>query len=193
MRRSIRALTAALLVSLSTGSARAGDPPRVAVFPFENLSGKADAGDLMTHVFFAELARRGAWQVIEPGAVDAVLDTLGIRNPASLTGAQLRAAADTLRATQVLMGSVLESGVVRGEDGELPAVGASIRLVDAASGTVLWTGLKFRSGDDHETLFGWGRERSAERLASKLARDLIDEMARAAPTIARRRAKGDGR
>jgi hypothetical protein len=122
-----------------------------------------------------------------------VLDTLGIRNPASLSGAQLRAAADTLRAAQVLIGTVLESGVVRGEDGDLPAVGASIRLVDAASGTVLWTGLKFRSGDDHETLFGWGRERSAERLASKLARDLVDEMARAAPTIARRRAQGDGR
>jgi TolB-like protein len=184
MRRAILLVAAVLFLA-------AGPPaPRVAVFPFENLSGKADAGELLTRVFFAELAGRGAYEVIEPGAVDAVLDSLGIRNPSSVTSAQLRAAGDTLGVSRIVLGSVLESGTVHGEDGELPALGLSVRLVDPASGTVLWTGMRFRSGDDHETLFGWGRERSAERLASKVARDLVDRMLRAAPLTARR-AKGE--
>jgi TolB-like protein len=188
MRRATLLLGAALLAASAAG---AEGPARVAVFPFENLSGKADAGELLTRVFFSELASRGSCQVIEPGVVDAALDSLGIRNPSSLTSAQLRAAGDTLRADRIVLGSVLESGTVRGDEGDLPSVGLSIRLVDPASGTVLWTGMKFRSGDDHETLFGWGRERSPERLASKLARDLVDRMTRAAPVIARQRAKGD--
>ena len=182
--------TAAVLL-LGAGAPAAREHARVAVFPFENLSGKADAGELLTRVFFTELAGRGGYDVIEPGAVDAVLDTLGIRNPGSVTSAQLRAAGDTLRASRIVLGSVLESGTVRGEEGDLPSLGLSVRLVDPASGTVLWTGMRFRSGDDHETLFGWGRERSAERLASKVARDLVDRMLRAAPTTARR-AKGEG-
>jgi hypothetical protein len=91
----------------------------------------------------------------------------------------MKSTADTLQAGYVLFGSVLESGAVRGQDGDLPSVGVSIRLVEPATGHVIWAGMRFRSGDDHETLFGWGRERSAERLSSKLARDLVATMRKA--------------
>jgi hypothetical protein len=58
-------------------------------------------------------------------------------------------------------------------EGPVPSVGASLRLVQAASGRVWWAGVHFRSGEDKESVFGWGRVRSPERLVSELAAEML--------------------
>ena len=159
----------------SAGGAVPPDHPRVALLPFENLAGREEQSQLFTRVFFAQLAASGALDMVDPAAVDAAMDTLGMRSAYAVTPAGLRALADTLHAGYVMIGSVLESGTVQGGSGPVPAVGATLRLVEIPSGKVRWAAVHFRSGEDHETLFGWGRVTSAERLVDELAHDMLQD------------------
>jgi TolB-like protein len=165
--------------------------PRAALVPFENLAGREGQGSLFSKVFFAQLVASGALEMVDPGRVDEAMDSLGIRSGGSLVPEQIRALGDTLHAPCVLLGSVLESGKIQSGGVDVPAVGATLRLVDAASGRVLWAGVHFRSGEDHETLFGWGRVVSAERLVSLLAQDLLTDF-REAGARYRKSAGGKG-
>jgi TolB-like protein len=149
------------------------DHPRAALVPFENLAGREEQSQIFTKVFFAQLVASGAFEMIDPAQVEAAMDSLGIRAAGSMTPADVRALADTLHAPYLLLGSVLESGSIQGGSGPVPAVGATLRLTEAASGRVAWAGVHFRSGEDRETVFGWGRVMSAERLITELASDML--------------------
>jgi len=159
----------------SAGGVVPTDRPRAALVPFENLAGREEQGALFSKVFFAQLVASGALEMAEPGQVDEALDSLGIRAGGSLTPAQIRSLGEALHAPYLVMGSVLESGRLRSGEVDVPAVGGTLRLVEAASDRVLWAGVHFRSGEDHETVFGWGRIMSAERLVSLLAEDLLGD------------------
>jgi TolB-like protein len=149
---------------------------RIAVLPFDNLTPEAAAGEVLSLVFFTELGARGDWEPVETGVVLAALESLGVRSTGSLGAAQLAAIGERLGVSWLLVGSVLEHGQVRTADGELPSVGVTVKLLDAASGRVLWTRMAFRSGDDGETVFGWGRENSPRKLAARLAGELLREL-----------------
>lgn len=147
--------------------------PRAALMPFENLAGREEQSHLFTKIFFAQLVASGALEMVEPAQVEAAMDSLGIRASGSMTIGEVRAMADTLHAPYLILGSVLESGTVQGANGPVPSVGATLRLVRAATGRVHWAGVHFRSGEDRETVFGWGRIRSPERLVLELASDML--------------------
>lgn len=179
-----RVAACALLAILVAGCAGTGrrsdsggtvptDHPRAALLPFENLSGREEQGRVFTQVFLVELVRSGACEMVEPGQVDQALDRLGIRATGSLSSDQLRQLGDSLGVRYVFLGSVLEAGTVKTWDGDLPSAGAALRMVETSSGRVVWAGLKVRTGDDGETVFGWGREQSAQRLVTSLAKEML--------------------
>jgi hypothetical protein len=159
--------------------------PRAALLPFENLAGREEQSRIFTDVFFAQLVATGAFELVEPARVEAAMDSLGLRSVTGITPAGLRALADTLHVSWLLLGSVLESGTVQTGSGTVPAVGAALRVVDPAGGRVPWAGVHFRSGEDRETVFGWGRVTSTERLVSELAHDLLGDFREAAARRAR--------
>jgi TolB-like protein len=169
----------------SAGGSVPGGHPRVALLPFENLAGREEQSQLFTRVFFAHLVASDAFAMVEPAEVDAAMDSLGIRSAAAMTPAGLRALADTLHASYLLLGSVLESGIIQSGGGAVPAVGATLRLVEPATGRVAWAGVHFRSGEDRETVFGWGRVMSTERMVSELASDLLKDFREAGARWAR--------
>jgi len=123
--------------------------------------------------------------MVDPAEVDAAMDSLRIRATGSMTIGQLRVMADTLHVAYILLGSVLESGTVETPDGPVPSVGATLRVVEAATGRVWWAGVHFRSGEDRETVFGWGRVRSPERLTVELAQDMLQDFRQAGARLAR--------
>lgn len=148
----------------------------IAVLPFDNLTTEGTAGEIMTLVFFTELGARADYEPVETGIVAATLESLGVRTAGSLSAEQLKTIGERLGVRRLLVGSVLESGTVRTPEGDLPSVGVTLKLLDAASGRVLWTKMGFRSGADGETVFGWGREKSARRLAAQLANELLSSL-----------------
>ena len=169
----------------SMGGAVPPDHPRAALMPFENLSGREDQSERFTKIFFAQLVASGAAEMVDPAEVDAAMDSLRIRATGSMTIGQLRVMADTLHVAYILLGSVLESGTVETPDGPVPSVGATLRVVEAATGRVWWAGVHFRSGEDRETVFGWGRVRSPERLTVELAQDMLQDFRQAGARLAR--------
>lgn len=181
-----RFAAACLLLAVAAGcastkpreSVKPFEPPdsaRIAVLPFEDLSGREGVGTEFTRTFTAELVRTGLFTVIDPGAVDEAVERLQIRTTRAMTDAEMRSLADTLRATYLLFGNVLESGTVRTPDGDLPTVSATLRVVEVASGRVVWACHHTRTGDDAETVFGWGRTSSRLQLLDQLAVEMFTE------------------
>jgi TolB-like protein len=149
------------------------DHPRIALLPFDNLSGREEQERLFTETFLATLVATGSCDVVDLGRVETLLETLRIRATGSLSPEQMAALGDSLGVRYVLLGSVLESGSIRTDDGETPTAGASLRLVEASTGRIAWADVRVMTGDDRETIFGWGRERSAKRLVARLADEML--------------------
>jgi hypothetical protein len=167
--------------------------PRVAFLPLENLTNRSDAAEILTRVFYAELARTGICEPVEPGEVESLLSELGTRNTGSVSVEQLTAIGKRLRVEYVLLGTVLESGTVRTSDSDVPSVGVALRLLHVESARVAWAAVDFRTGDDRETLFGWGREYDAQRLGSELAARMLSDLARVAGATAPTNVKEAGK
>jgi hypothetical protein len=90
-----------------------------------------------------------------------------------LSREQIESLAVQLGTRWLLTGSALEFGHVRTPDGEVPAVGIALRLIDGHSGRVRWADQRYRNGDDRESVFGWGLESDADRLAQTMLTDLV--------------------
>jgi TolB-like protein len=194
---------ALLLALLATGGAPAvrrsvggtipSDHPRAALMPFENLSGREEQSQTFTKIFFARLVASNAFEMVDPTRVEQAMDSLGIRSTASMTPGQVKTMADTLGVPYLLLGSVLESDTFQNDNNAIPSVGATLRLVEASSGRVLWAGVHFRSGEDRETVFGWGRVKSIERLISELASEMLRDFRDAGARHARASEQGGKR
>uniref|UniRef100_A0A832I2M2 Penicillin-binding protein activator LpoB n=1 Tax=Eiseniibacteriota bacterium TaxID=2212470 RepID=A0A832I2M2_UNCEI len=174
------AALALLPACAATRRAAALDPallagrPLVVMLPLANLSGRLESGDLTSRLFYAELAKTRAFELVDWGEAERLVETLRVRDTGAPTPAQLAAILDSTGARYVLAGSVLESGSVRTPEGDVPAVGVSLRLIDAATRRAVWADARFRTGEDDETLFGWGRETSLARVTERLARDMFE-------------------
>lgn len=148
---------------------------RIAVLPFEDLSGREGVGSEFTRTFTAELVRTGVFTVIDQGVVDDAIERLQIRTTRAMTDTETRLLADSLRTTYLLFGNVLESGTVRTPDGDVPTVAATLRIVETDSARVVWASHHTRTGDDRETVFGWGRTSSRLKLLDELATEMFHE------------------
>ena len=187
--RTALALACGLLAAVGCAGTRPMSSPRpftlsqgarVAMVPFEDLSGRVEVAEAFTRVFLTTLVQSGTLDVLEPGVVEAAVEGLRIRSTAAMTGTELRALADTLGATHILLGTVLEAGVVRTDEGELPSVAAALRLVDARTQQVVWASHHARTGEDNATVFGWGREHSQDRLIGVLATEMMNDLRKSA-------------
>lgn len=176
----------------SHGGAVPTDHPRVALLPFENLSGREEQGRFFTQAFLAALVGSDAADVVDLGHVETTLEALRIRATAAPSREQLAALGESLQVRYVLLGSVLEAGTIRTVDGDVPSAGATLRLVDVTNARVVWANAHVVTGDDRETFFGWGRERSAERLLTHLADDMLRPFREAGDTW-RQRAAASGK
>ena len=153
-----------------------GPRPAMAMLPLENLSGRAEYGDRFSRLVWSMLARTGRFDVVDPGQVDAILVELRIRSAGSLTTEQVLKLAGRLNVRWIVAGTLLECGTIRTPDGDIPTVGLSLRVLDGRSGRVVWADLRSTTGQDHETIFGWGREEDLDRVASATAGELINRI-----------------
>jgi TolB-like protein len=151
----------------------------VALMPFEDLSGRENVAEAFTRVFMAELVRTGTFPVIEQGVVESALERLAIRSSRGMTAEEMRRLGDTLHVTHLLFGNVIEAGELKSDEGGVPSVAATLRLVEIASGRVVWACHHSRTGEDRETVFQWGRERSQDKLIASLAVEMLEDLRKA--------------
>lgn len=138
----------------------------VAVIPFEPLGGDPNAGLILSGLIEQELQRDGRLRLVPREEVAAQLaPAVGeVKSPAEL--------AQLCGAEALIVGQVSEYRYKRGI-GEEPLISLSVRLLDPASGRVLWS-------DRAEAIgrYSWAREDSLGRLAAALSRDLAQSLLR---------------
>jgi hypothetical protein len=150
----------------------------IAFLPFVNLTEHEGANRFFEAPLLVELGRWTDFRVQDPGIVTGSLRTLRILTPDRMSAEQMTALSAATNATYFLAGVVTTYQEATSER-DTPQAAASLRLVDPATGSVIWAASLARRGDDAETLFGLGRVRSLDQLVSVMARDLAKAMAEA--------------
>jgi len=156
---------------------RPGEGPspltKIAILPFDNLSGEEGAGEKMTEIFVVELMRTGKFEVVEPGRVKKAMMEKRIRTTRDLDLDAARWLGETLGLDLILVGSVLEFEIQESQNKPVPVVTVTARLLKADSGATVWAAYQSRKGDDRETLFGWGRITSLSQLGDVVASEML--------------------
>jgi TolB-like protein len=143
----------------------AGRVGRIAVLPFENQTTALRAGQAAADLLVTELLATGAMAVMDPSEAADLLrrENLDPADAGRLPSAQR--IGRLLQVSHVLQGSVTEYRYKPGLS-ETPAVGVTARLVETASGEVVWSASYARLGSS------WIREDGLGRVAQQVAHDM---------------------
>lgn len=148
---------------------------KVAVIPFYNLSGRRDAGRIVTEIFVTELFRDGRFQVEEPGNVLQFMFDEWMKRVGEIDRERVVVLGRRLGVDAVITGTVEEF-----EDGmgahAVPLVAITARMIGTEDGRVLWYGRNRKRGDDYIVVFDFGRVRSVITLVQKVIREMLDTM-----------------
>lgn len=156
--RSNSCLTLALATALMLGgcASHTGNPspelPRNAqwgLLPMSNYSQTPQAGERSEHILLSVLSKDGVHPLVysAPGDTDPALLSDNERQAGAMQWARAH------KLDYLITGSVEEWRYKSGLDAE-PAVGLSLRVLDAASGRVLWSTSGARAGWSRESLAG---------------------------------------
>jgi TolB-like protein len=142
----------------------------VAVLPFVNETRREGAGEVLTLELARQLASVARFDVLEPGIVRAEL----LRRRIIMQGGV------SLESARLALGSMavdmVVAGYVRTYEESPPRVEFSVLAIDTRENRLVWQSSSYGGGDDGVFLFDLGRVSTANMLACRLARALVDEM-----------------
>ena len=146
---------------------------KVAVIPFENLSNDQGAGDRVTRIFISELFSKNAFDIIEPGEVNRVLQKLGIVRTGELTTEQAIEVGKELKVQSVFLGSVNESTTYRSGSSNTTIVTLVVRLIEVETGSTIWSATHTAGGKGFwSSIFGGGNSSKSE-VTRKCVKEII--------------------
>lgn len=157
---------------------------RLAVLPFDNLSRSPGADRAVTQTILTYLLASDLFEVIEPGHVNKVLADLRIRSPTEeIDPETARKLGQRLNAELLLIGIVQEYGEVRVANDVYPAVSLSARILDAYTGSILWSASVAQTGADTVIIFDFGRITSLPKLTQVVIEKMVRGLQTSAPSI----------
>ncbi len=141
---------------------------RVALLPFENVSGHPRSPAIVMPIIEQALKDRG-YEVVEPDALEPFLFSQRIRVTGKLSREQLKALGKDFDVQYALVGSVDLFADTPGN----PQWGVSARLLDTESGEIHWADAAGFTGDDFTGFLGLGTITSPDELAAKAVERLF--------------------
>ena len=125
----------------------------VAVIPFENLTKFPDAGQIVATLFTTELYQSTDFRIVDRNQVKRSMRENNIGSPKVIDRRLAQEIGKLLDVDGVFVGSVSEYWYRMDRrsyrnQGDEPAVGINARLVDVASGEVIWASSHSRSSQD---------------------------------------------
>jgi TolB-like protein len=148
---------------------------RVAVIPFNDLSGTRNAGEVMGLQFVCAMAPFRNFEVIEPGVVRAKMLRYRIVLDQGVSLAQADILFDALQADLILSGTVFRYEDSQGALGA-PRVEFSAQLIEKKSREVVWYSFSNNAGDDGVFFFDAGRVSTVQALAMRMARLTVESI-----------------
>jgi TolB-like protein len=147
------------------------DALKVAVLPFLNESGRRGAGQVLALEMARQLLAVNRVQVIEPGMLREELLKYHVTSEGGATLATVRLL------SKVLGVDLVVGGVVRDyDDQRTPVVGFSAIALDPENEQAVWESTSRNAGDDSMWLFGTGTVSTANVLACRMTRAVVDRM-----------------
>ncbi len=162
------ALAAALcLVAGATASEGAS---RIAILPFQNVSGHLEAPPIIIPIIYKAMENRG-YEVVEAKSLEPFLFRHRIRVTEKIRRELLVALGREFGTSLALVGSIDLFVDTPGN----PQWGISGRLLATDSGTILWAGAAGFTGDDFTGFLGLGTISWPEDLAAKVVEKLFED------------------
>ena len=124
---------------------------RIAVMPFENDTNDRMAASRVTRLTLTELLASGAFDVVEPGEVEAAvnqIEDLSLRQAGRPSKAHIAALGQSLQAQALILGSVTQSGIIRSGQVNIPVVTSDMRMVETETGVVVWAATHSEKGSN---------------------------------------------
>lgn len=153
---------------------------KVGVLPFATLGADRLAGDKMSSVFTTHLMVSRRFAVAEPGLfLGAYSEQVGTTSapPIGLPPDKLKPIAEKTGVQGVFEGTVRDFDFTRGNSPR-PIISVEVRLVDVATGNVVWSTSVTRVGKPTIPILGLGGARSLPELAEDVAESLVDRLPR---------------
>jgi len=142
---------------------------RIAIMPLENLTENSEAADFILPFLIRSLRERG-YGVIPYENTYRFLLRNRIREIGSVSRATARRIGKEFGAHAILVGSIN----LFQQDRKNPKIGLSLRMVNAADGSISWARDLSHSGEDSMTYFNLGRIEDIEELTSLAFEELKD-------------------
>ncbi len=153
---------------------------KIAILPFENLSAKEGAGKMAGSIFLVKMLGTGTFAISDPGVVEEALGAERVRLTSHIPLSVLKKLGEEMGVHYILMGTVLENEmqVLTGSSGggQVPSVSITARIVEVASGKVVWADARARRGTDFEKIFGIGRIYSTSKLMNIITDEMVSSM-----------------
>jgi TolB-like protein len=184
MHRTIGPLTTLILCTALAGcvssgtrylhpNADLGSLKRVAVLPFENVSGAQAASDKVHKIFLVELLSMEIFEVVEPGQVSRAIRSENATSPDQLTPDDFKRIGKAMNADALFLGQVGDFQEVRSAAATAPEVTLQFRLVETTSGATVWSSSETRAGVKASTrLFGTRSESVTEATRKVIRKQL---------------------
>jgi hypothetical protein len=144
---------------------------RVALLPFENVSGHPRSPAIIIPLLELGLRERG-YELVDPEALESFLFRERIRATGKLSREQLAALGKEFGVRYAVVGSIDLFADTPGN----PQWGVSGRLLDTGSGAILWADAAGFTGDDFTGLLGLGTITSPDDLAAKAVEQLFQAL-----------------
>jgi TolB-like protein len=148
---------------------------RVAVLPFENFTSDEYAGEKIRRLVITELLLRGI-DVIEPGEVTRILRESKVKSLGSIKITEIQDMGKTLGVEAVMTGSVEAFGISRGISVTYPEVSIHLILLEASSGSIIWSMWHTTGGANFWTRHFGSEGISLSEAARKAVKEAVDTL-----------------
>ncbi len=111
---------------------------KVAVLKFENNSQESYAAERVRNIVMTEILALGLFDVVDKALVDMVLEEEALSDKILLDKAALRRLAKKLGSQGLITGSVDTYEIAREGTYSYPIIAITLRLIDGATGEVIW-------------------------------------------------------
>jgi TolB-like protein len=149
---------------------------KVAVLPFQTLTGSRGDADKVQRLFLVELLATGVVDVVEPGEVAKLVAAERIDSTDALAPADLARLGKALGADGLFLGTVVDFADERIGATPAPRVTIELRLVEVQTGATAWSVNRGRGGAGLSArLFGFGGD-SLTEAARRLLREELESL-----------------
>lgn len=148
---------------------------RIAVMPFQNKSGRCDAGMVVTYMFLCDLQKQKGFEPVDYGEIRRLIVDLRVRSRGELDYRNIKLFSEDLNVDGIVVGTV-EQYADGLDTSSPPQVAISARLITARGNRILWSDSVQVNGDQGIIILDWGRIRAVDSVAYEVVTELIEKM-----------------